>query len=147
MAGSNGITLNPEKFSFAEETVEFAGFEITPDSVRPCKKYLQAILEFPTPKNITDVRAWFGVVNQVSYAFSMTARMQPFRDLLKPSTPFIWDEKLNASFEESKRNIVNDIAEGVKIFDTRKPTCLATDWSKTGIGFWLSQKHCTCPGE
>ena len=33
---------------------------------------------------------------------------------------------------------------GVQIFDPGKPTCLATDWSKTGIGFWLLQKHCTC---
>ena len=23
-------------------------------------------------------------------------------------------------------------------------TCLSTDWSKTGIGYFLHQKHCTC---
>ncbi len=23
--------------------------------------------------------------------------------------------------------------------------CLATDWSKDGIGYWLFQKHCQCP--
>ena len=34
---------------------------------------------------------------------------------------------------------------GVHIFDKSKPTCLATDWSKTSIGFWLFQKHCSCP--
>ncbi|KAL5016074.1 hypothetical protein ScPMuIL_005663, partial [Solemya velum] len=34
--------------------------------------------------------------------------------------------------------------EGVKIFDRNKVTCLATDWSKDGIGFWLVQKHCEC---
>ena len=32
------------------------------------------------------------------------------------------------------------------IFDPARPTCLATDWSKTSIGFWLFQKHCQCPG-
>ena len=32
----------------------------------------------------------------------------------------------------------------IQIFDPSKPTCLATDWSKTGIGFWLLQKHCKC---
>lgn len=30
-----------------------------------------------------------------------------------------------------------------RLLRATKPTCLATDWSKTGIGFW---KHCTCPG-
>jgi hypothetical protein len=32
----------------------------------------------------------------------------------------------------------------VEIFGKSKPTCLATDWSKDGIGFWLFQKHCKC---
>ena len=47
ICGKNGITLNPEKFKFGHDTVEFAGFEITSDCVRPCEKYLQAIMEFP----------------------------------------------------------------------------------------------------
>ena len=36
------------------------------------------------------------------------------------------------------------IKKGVEIFSFTKPTCLRPDWSKTGIGFFLSQKHCTC---
>ena len=34
----------------------------------------------------------------------------------------------------------------MKIFDKSRPTCLATDWSKQGTGFWLLQKHCKCEG-
>ena len=49
LCGRNGITLNPEKFVFGADTVEFAGFEITRDSVRPSQKYLRAIRSFPTP--------------------------------------------------------------------------------------------------
>ena len=41
--------------------------------------------------------------------------------------------------------IVSEISDGVKIFDKTKPTCLATDWSRHGIGFWLFQKYCSCP--
>ena len=88
ISGRNGITLNPDKFVFAQDSVDFAGFEITNNSVRPCQKYLSAIRDFPPPKNITDIRSWFGVINQVSYAFSMADRMLPFRKLLKPGTPF-----------------------------------------------------------
>ncbi|XP_021365018.1 uncharacterized protein LOC110457888 [Mizuhopecten yessoensis] len=147
ICGRNGITLNPDKFVFAEDTLEFAGFEITNDSVRPSQKYLRAILDFPTPRNITDVRSWFGLVNQVSYAFSMTENMLPFRQLLKPDQPFQWTEDLQRLFEESKIVIANEIEQGVRIFDPSKLTCLATDWSKTGIGFWLLQKHCACANE
>ena len=106
---------------------------------------LRAITDFPTPKNITDVRSWFGLVNQVSYAFSMKETMLPFRELLKAKIPFVWSDELQEAFENSKLHIVKEIENGVKIFDKSKPTCLATDWSKTGVGFWLYQKHCSCP--
>jgi hypothetical protein len=65
----------------------------------------------------------------------MAEKMLPFRQLLKPGTPFCWDEHLNGLFEKSKAAIISKIEEGVRIFDKSKPTCLATDWSKTGIGF------------
>ena len=144
ICGNHGITLNPEKFEFAQDIIEFAGFEITNNSVRPSKKYVQAILNFPTPKNITDIRSWFGIVNQVSYSFSMTERMAPFRKLLKPGTPFHWDSQLEYLFQESKDVIAAEIENGVQIFDKTRTTCLATDWSKDGVGFWLLQKHCEC---
>lgn len=144
VCGNNGVTLNPSKFTFAKDTVEFAGFEITPTSVRPCPRFLEAIQNFPKPKNITDVRSWFGLINQVSYAFASTDRLLPFRRLLKPDTPFSWTDELDRLFEDSKTLIINEIHQGVEIFDKSRPTCLATDWSKDGIGFWLFQKHCTC---
>ena len=43
VCGRNGITLNPDKFMFAQDSVEFAGFEITGDWVCPCWKSLKAI--------------------------------------------------------------------------------------------------------
>jgi hypothetical protein len=144
ICGRHGITLNPKKFTFAAEEVEFAGFEISMDSVRPCPHFIEAILNFPTPQNITDARSWFGVINQVSYAFSMAERMAPFRDLLKPGTPFQWTTHLDGLFQCTKEAIVADIQHGVRIFDTQRPTCIMTDWSKQGIGFWLLQKHCNC---
>ena len=95
--------------------------------------------------DLTDIRSWFGLVNQVSYTFSIADKMLPFRQLMKTNTSFQWDEPLQSAFEESKEVIITEIEHGVRIFDTSKPTCLATDWSKTGIGFWLLQKHCNCP--
>ena len=141
---ANGITLSPPKFKFAMDTVEFAGFTVTPNEVRPSDKFTAAIRQFPTPRNITDVRAWFGLVNQVSYTFAMTKTMLPFRDLLRPTTPFRWTDELSKAMDASKLHICSKIQSGVEIFDKGRPTCLATDWSKSGIGFWLTQKHCKC---
>ena len=54
ICGKHGITLNPKNSRFPQDTVEFSGFEITHDTVRPCKKYTRAISDFPTPQNLTD---------------------------------------------------------------------------------------------
>ena len=75
----------------------------------------------------------------------MPGKMLPFRELLKLSTPFHRDDHLNILFEDSKRVISEEISEGVHIFDRKRSTCLATDWSKTSIVFWLLQKHCEYP--
>ena len=146
LCGRNGIVLNPAKFVFSKQTVDFAGFTITPTSVKPCADSLKAIAEFPSPKNITDIRSWFGLINQVSYAFASAERMLPFRNLLKPATPFHWNDQLEDLFNESKAIIIKEIQNGVTIFDKSRTTCLATDWCKEGIGFWLLQKHCKCSG-
>ena len=66
---------------------------------------------------------------------------------MKPKKSFYWDSKLETLFTESKHQIIDEIGNGVRIFDKSKPTCLASDWSKTGIGFWLFQKHCHCLGK
>ena len=128
VCGKSGITLNPEKFCFAEDEVEFAGFKITKDSVQPCKKYLRAISDFPTPQSLTDIRSW--LVNQVSYAFSMADTMLPFRELFKPNHKFQWNAQLQEAFEGSKETIIKEIQHGVQIFDKANMSShrLVKDW-------------------
>ena len=145
LCSNNGIVFNPEKFAFAEETVDFAGFQITPDSIRPPKRIIDAIRNFPTPKNLTDIHSWFGLVNQVAYTFAQTAALNPFRELLSSKKKqFYWDETMTTLFESSKEEIIRLTKEGIKSFEMKRTTCLSTDWSRNGIGFTLMQKQCTC---
>lgn len=147
LCADNGIVFNPEKFQFGGEEVEYAGFEVTMDGFRPSSRILESIANFPTPTNITDVKAWFGLVGHVSYAASLGEVMQPFRTLLATKgQTFYWDESLDEAFKQSKHDIVELVKEGVRTYDTKKQTCLTTDWSKEGIGFSLTQKHCSCHG-
>jgi hypothetical protein len=143
----NGVVFNPEKFMFARETVEFAGFDVTMDGFKPASHLLSSIKDFPTPKNAVDVRSWFGLVNQVAYTFAQNRIMDPFRDLMKKNQRFYWDDTLEALFQRSKTEIVRQAEEGVRTYDLLKPTCLTTDWCKTGLGFALTQKHCKCSGD
>ena len=142
--GRAGIVLNPDKFQFCQSTVDFAGFQVTPTSVRPLAKYMDAIKKFPMPKNISDIRAWFGLVNQVANYGQLRKYMASIRHLLSPKTKFEWNAEIDAAFNSSKALIVEAIKDGVEIFEYGRRTCLRTDWSKTGIGYFLQQKHCAC---
>ena len=61
----------------------------------------------------------------------------PFRPFLSPKVKFKWDEK-------GKMDIIDTIKNGVHIFDPNLRTCVRTDWSKEGMGYYLSQKLCRC---
>ena len=144
--GNAGLVINGEKFQFAQDTVNFAGMEVTSTGVRPSKKFLDTIAELPTPTNTKEVRAFHGIVNQANYAFCKSDAMQPFRHLLSSSVPFEWTKELSDKFEEAKLAIVDAVKEGVESFTMDRPTILAVDWSKHGVGYMLLQKTCECEG-
>ena len=103
----NGIVFNIPKFTFCEINVEFAGLSITAQGVAPAKSMLTAILNFPTPTSLTDARSWFGLVNQVAWAYSLGPLMQPFRDIIKSKSEFVWNQTMQNAFDDSKQLIVN----------------------------------------
>ena len=90
--------------------------------------------------DVTGIRSWFGLVEQVAYAFSKTSLMQPFRNLLSKDAVYIWTDELQHAFETARSKIVKLVAAGVKTFQTNAWTCSITDWSRTGIGYALWQK-------
>ena len=55
LVGKNGIVLNPDKFQFALDVVDWAGVWISEDKVEPLPDHVQALRDFPTPKTLTDI--------------------------------------------------------------------------------------------
>ena len=104
---------------------------------------IDAIQSFPTPSSITDIRSWFGLINQVAYTFLQSDTMASFRNLLsKKYKLFYWDQSPEQIFQKSKEEIIAMIQDGVRSFEKDRTTCLSRDLSKTGIGFTLTQKYC-----
>ena len=100
--------LNPDKFQFSQKKVDFAGFRISESTIEPLPKYLDAIREFPTPTSTTDVRSWFGLVNQVANYAKLRDIMAPFQALPQPSVPVLMDA---------------DIGRGIRIIETGDRQC------------------------
>ena len=88
---------------------------------------LSAIRNFPSPTDLNGARSWFGLVNQVAWAYSLSPVMAPFCEIIKPNSEFYWDDSLENIFKASKETIVNLVIDGVQSYDVNK-----------------QQKHCEC---
>ena len=141
--GQVGHTHNEEDQRFST-CVQLLSTHCQRESLQDRDDFLKAIRDFPTPRDITGIRSWFGLVEQCSYAFSKTEVMAPFRHLLKPKSIFEWTRELQETFDKSKQEIINKIIDGIKTYDPSLVTCLAPDFCKTGLGFHLLQKKCKC---
>ena len=73
-----GIVTNDKKFKFCRDTVEFAGLKLTPTGIAPSNHILSTIRNFPKPTDLTNARSWFGLVNQIAWAYSTSPIMEPF---------------------------------------------------------------------
>ena len=140
--GSSGVISNPDKLQFARHEVDFAGFRISDNKIDPLPKYLSAIQDFPTPSSTTDIRSWFGLINQLANYAQLRDHLSLFRPFLSLSTKFHWTPELDEAFTDSKAAIVEAIKHRVEIFDPKKKTCLRPDWSNKGVWYFFLQQHC-----
>ena len=60
------------------------------DGMSPIMKTIKAIENFPRPNDLTGVRFFFWLVEQVLYAFSKATDTNPFRELLLSVTFWFW---------------------------------------------------------
>merc|ERR1712082_353633 len=145
LCGDNGITFNEEKFQFCQMEVEFAGFRVTRDGIKPSESLLKDIREFPEPLTIKDARRWFGLIEQVAWSYAIGDTMVNFHEMTKPTCKtWQWTPTLREEFNKSKMEIIRRVEDGVKTYDLDRLTCVSSDWSKAGIGLLVSQKYCDC---
>lgn len=100
----------------------------------------------PAQPTITDVRSWFGFVNQLASFLATAPVMSPFRDLLKKpaGSKVYWDEQLQLKLRQAKETICQLAKDGLSYYDRTRPTVVITDWNKEGIGFVVLQQYCSC---
>ena len=109
------------------------------------ESHIDAIRRFEEPKNITDLPSFMAMCEQVSCAARIKNDLLPLRELLKKdSKNFFWDSQLSQIFKEIREKIAKSCMDGIQNFDPKHLTTLESDWSTTGMGFWLRQKYCQC---
>ena len=99
---------------------------------------VQAIKEWKTPSNLTDVRSFLGFANfyrRFIHGFSSTVR--PLTELTKKDQRFNWDKEQQLAFEEHKRRFTT--APILAHFDFERDVIVETDASDYVSAGVLSQ--------
>ena len=135
----HGVTLKKTKSQLAVTEVEFGGFRLSKTGIQTSPDLLKSIREFPRPRNLTDLRSWFGLVNQLgNFSKKLTAIMVPFRFLLAKNAVFQWLPEHGHAFVEAKSRLTS--IPVLAYFTVNRPTLLATDASRLkGLGLVLLQ--------
>lgn len=137
----HGISLNADKFVFAQTEVKFAGFVLSPEGYSTSPELVAAITDSRTPRNITEVQSFFGLVNQLStFTDTITILLEPIQHLLSPKREFLWGPQHDDAFIATKTALASP--PSLAYFDMSRPLALDTDGSKLhGLGYILKQKQ------
>ncbi|XP_016667470.2 uncharacterized protein [Gossypium hirsutum] len=110
------------KYEFWLSEVVFLGHVVSADGIRVDPKKIEAIIQWKTPKNVSEVRSFLGLAGyyrRFVNGFSKIAL--PMTKLLQKNVPFIWDDQCQKSFETLKRMLTEapilTLPESGKDFD------------------------------
>jgi len=138
-----GLTINPAKCEFGKEKIDFLSYTISPEGIAPKQSKVQIILEYPEPKNVTELKRFLGMINYYRRCIPQAASTQALLyDLTigakkNDKRPIHLSEKQRVAFEESKKSLAD--AAMLAHPDESLDLVLITDASDFAIGANLFQ--------
>ena len=98
------LRLNPKKCAFGVTSGKLLGYIISAKGIEVDPKKVQAIMDMPPPKNISQLRSLQGHLQSIRRFISQLAdKAQPFNRNLHKGFTHIWNEECQHSLDEIKR--------------------------------------------
>ncbi|XP_018014569.1 uncharacterized protein LOC108671526 [Hyalella azteca] len=138
----HGLKVRPDKCSLFRSEVTYLGHTVGRDGVRPDRRNVQAILDFPQPKTQRQVRRYLGMVNFFRrHIPNASTIIKPLDELINQKK-LSWTEECNAAFLGLKQILTNPPVLSFPDFSREAaPLIITVDASGVGAGAVLTQQQ------
>ncbi|GFT89833.1 retrovirus-related Pol polyprotein from transposon 297 [Trichonephila clavipes] len=135
------LTIKPSKCKFAQQNVKFLGHIVGQGFRTPSEIKVQAVLEFPTPRTKTQIRAFLDIAGYYqNYINLFSVIAAPLTDALKGRAKkgeIKWTTECENAFRELKGKLIDKPVLYAPNFE--REFIVQTDASNAGMGAVLTQ--------
>ena len=138
-----GYRLSESKSEFFKSEIEWVGYKIDQNGIRPLQDKLKAIQELKEPKNKKELKSFLGAIQYLSkYIENLSAQTDLLRQLLlKKKNKWNWTTEHSEAFTQLNRKITE--IPCLAHYSSIRPNTITTDASTKGLGAtpWQEQDN------
>lgn len=134
-----GLRLKRSKCELLQDEVCYLGHKVNAQGLHPMQSKVKAISEAPTPTNVTELKAYLGLLNYYNrFLPNLSTWLAPMHQLLRKDEKWAWTNKQEEAFRRSKELLQS--ASVLVHYSADRELILACDASPYGVGAVLSHK-------
>lgn len=135
----HNVKVNLSKCQWFVDKVTYLGHEISSAGIAPNMEKVEAITKSPEPRNVTQLKAFIGMVMFYSkFLPKLNMKLAPLYTLLKKEAKWEWTGKCQEVFDECKNELCS--MKLLTHYDPKKEIIVTCDASDDGIAGVLSHR-------
>lgn len=137
---NNRLQLRIDKCKFLYTQIEFIGYIVSEEGIRPTQRGIEAVQKIPIPRNVKEVHSFVALCSYFrKFIPSISIIAKPFYDLLRKGATFKFEQEEFQAFELLKKKLVE--VPVLAIYSPASETELHCDASGMGFGAVLLQRQ------
>jgi len=133
----HGTHVKKSKCAFLKPSVQYLGHQVDADGLHATDDKLKAITEAPSPKKLSALRSFLGLLNYYGrFISNLSTIIHSLNQLQRKDTPCSWLEACQEAFETAKSQLVS--SKVLVHYDPTLPITLVGDASAYEVGAVIS---------